>query len=209
MTRPLATVLPGGHSEWEPPDPFSNSEVNTLCADASVDFVDVKVGHCQALNSMQTGKPPTGNRRGFFFICPQQQTIVQPRQLLDRSRALVHCIASKRRFVSGTLRFVSVYARLGAAHSGTICTDGSSPRTSSYQKNPLWPVPTAQANAPRRFTRPLTQPNPTASIPRMTCGTCSLISLSIRLTASTDSYPGVSALRSHLQLSLPNVRPMA
>src|SRR5450755_625659 len=134
MTRPLATVLPGGHSEWEPPDPFSNSEVNTLCADASVDFVDVKVGHCQALNSMQTGKPPTGNRRGFFFICPQQQTIVQPRQLLDRSRALVHCMASKRRFVSGTLRFVSVYARLRAAHRGTICTDGSSPRTSSLSK---------------------------------------------------------------------------
>ena len=64
----LATGLPGGHSEWEPPDPFSNSEVKTLCADASVDFVDVKVGHCQALNLMQTGKPPTGNRRGFFFF---------------------------------------------------------------------------------------------------------------------------------------------
>jgi hypothetical protein len=42
--------LPGGHSEWEPPDPFSNSEVKTLCADASVGFVNVKVGHCQALN---------------------------------------------------------------------------------------------------------------------------------------------------------------
>ena len=53
MTGPSATVLPGGHSEWEPPDPFSNSEVKTLCADASVDFVDVKVGHCQALNSMK------------------------------------------------------------------------------------------------------------------------------------------------------------
>ena len=51
MTGPAATVLPGGHSEWEPPDPFSNSEVKTLCADASVDFVDVKVGHCQALDS--------------------------------------------------------------------------------------------------------------------------------------------------------------
>ena len=50
MTGPTATVLPGGHSEWEPPDPFSNSEVKTLCADASVDFVDVKVGHCQALD---------------------------------------------------------------------------------------------------------------------------------------------------------------
>ena len=54
MTSPVATGLPGGHSEWEPPDPFSNSEVKTLCADASVDFVDVKVGHCQALNLMKT-----------------------------------------------------------------------------------------------------------------------------------------------------------
>ena len=53
MTGPTATVLPGGHSEWEPPDPFSNSEVKTLCADASVDFVDVKVGHCQALKLMK------------------------------------------------------------------------------------------------------------------------------------------------------------
>ena len=51
MTSPSATVLPGDHSEWEPPDPFSNSEVKTLCADASVDYVDVKVGHCQALDS--------------------------------------------------------------------------------------------------------------------------------------------------------------
>ena len=47
---PVATGLPGGHSEWEPPDPFSNSEVKTLCADASVGFVNAKVGHCQALN---------------------------------------------------------------------------------------------------------------------------------------------------------------
>jgi hypothetical protein len=53
MTGLTATVLPGGHSEWEPPDPFSNSEVKTLCADASVDFVDVKVGHCQALDSRE------------------------------------------------------------------------------------------------------------------------------------------------------------
>jgi hypothetical protein len=42
--------LPGGHSEWEPPDPFSNSEVKTLRADASVGFVNAKVGHCQALD---------------------------------------------------------------------------------------------------------------------------------------------------------------
>jgi hypothetical protein len=53
MTGSSATVLPGGHSEWEPPDPFSNSEVKTLCADASVGFVNVKVGHCQALNLMK------------------------------------------------------------------------------------------------------------------------------------------------------------
>lgn len=46
----FATGLPGGHSEWEPPDPFSNSEVKTLCADDSFGFVDAKVGHCQALD---------------------------------------------------------------------------------------------------------------------------------------------------------------
>src|SRR5580704_7719485 len=68
MTRPFATGLPGGHSEWEPPDPFSNSEVKTLCADASVDFVDVKVGHCQALNLMET-KPPLAKAGGGFFVC--------------------------------------------------------------------------------------------------------------------------------------------
>src|SRR6516164_2471630 len=67
MTSPIATGLPGGHSEWEPPDPFSNSEVKTLCADASVDFVDVKVGHCQALNLM-TAKNLTGFSPVRFFF---------------------------------------------------------------------------------------------------------------------------------------------
>ncbi len=28
--------LPGGHSEWEPPDPIPNSEVKPLSADGSV-----------------------------------------------------------------------------------------------------------------------------------------------------------------------------
>src|SRR5580693_10462457 len=69
MTGPSATVLPGGHSEWEPPDPFSNSEVKTLCADASVDFVDVKVGHCQALNLMKTKPSLTQVGGGFFSRC--------------------------------------------------------------------------------------------------------------------------------------------
>ena len=64
MTRPVHKGLLGGNSEWEPPDPFSNSEVKTLCADDSFDFVDVKVGHCQALKL----KSPVGEiRRGFFF----------------------------------------------------------------------------------------------------------------------------------------------
>ena len=64
MTRPLQNGLPGGHSEWEPPDPFSNSEVKTLRADASVGFVNAKVGHCQALKS----EPPSVKTGGGFFI---------------------------------------------------------------------------------------------------------------------------------------------
>src|ERR1700733_6921997 len=70
MTRPFATGLPGGHSEWEPPDPFSNSEVKTLCADASVDFVDVKVGHCQALDLMKMKPSPMKVGEGFFMARP-------------------------------------------------------------------------------------------------------------------------------------------
>jgi hypothetical protein len=42
--------LPGGHSEWEPPDPIPNSEVKTLCADGSVPFRHARVGHRQASN---------------------------------------------------------------------------------------------------------------------------------------------------------------
>src|SRR5271155_5324782 len=65
---PFATGLPGGHSEWEPPDPFSNSEVKTLCADASVDFVDVKVGHCQAFDLMKMKPSPAKVGEGFFVL---------------------------------------------------------------------------------------------------------------------------------------------
>ena len=64
---PVANGLPGGHSEWEPPDPFSNSEVKTLRADASVDFVDVKVGHCQALNLMENENPRWRKLAGVFL----------------------------------------------------------------------------------------------------------------------------------------------
>jgi hypothetical protein len=45
----LSKSLPGGYSEWEPPDPIPNSEVKTLCADDSVAASHAKVGHCQAL----------------------------------------------------------------------------------------------------------------------------------------------------------------
>ena len=53
--------LPGGHSEWEPPDPIPNSEVKLLSADDSVGFPHVKVGHCQAFYSN-----PTATAVGFF-----------------------------------------------------------------------------------------------------------------------------------------------
>ena len=70
MTGLITTVLPGGHSEWEPPDPFSNSEVKTLCADASFDFVDAKVGHCQALDLMSIKNPRRATGGGFFLCAP-------------------------------------------------------------------------------------------------------------------------------------------
>ena len=44
----ILKALPGDHSEREPPDPISNSEVKTLCADDSMGSPHVKVGHCQA-----------------------------------------------------------------------------------------------------------------------------------------------------------------
>jgi hypothetical protein len=56
--------LPGGQSEWEPPDPLSNSEVKTLCADGSVPFGHARVGHCQALKWRRS---PAGNIQWGFF----------------------------------------------------------------------------------------------------------------------------------------------
>jgi hypothetical protein len=40
--------------------------VKTLCADASVGFVNVKVGHCQALNLMKMKPSLTQVGEGFF-----------------------------------------------------------------------------------------------------------------------------------------------
>ena len=47
----MRASLPGGNSEREPPDPISNSEVKTFCADGSVGPPHVRVGHRQALIS--------------------------------------------------------------------------------------------------------------------------------------------------------------
>ena len=50
------TSLPGGISEWVPPDPIPNSEVKLLSADDSVGFLHVKVGHCQAFIQNPVGE---------------------------------------------------------------------------------------------------------------------------------------------------------
>jgi hypothetical protein len=49
--RKAMTSLPGGNSEWEPPDSIPNSEVKLLSADDSVGIPYAKVGHRQALIS--------------------------------------------------------------------------------------------------------------------------------------------------------------
>ena len=58
------TSFPGGNSEWEPPDPFSNSEVKTLSADGSVGSPHVRVGHRQDL---YLKKAAPGFRVRLFF----------------------------------------------------------------------------------------------------------------------------------------------
>ncbi len=55
--------MPGGHSEWEPPDLIPNSEVKTLSADGSVGSPHVRVGHCQAFLK----NPLSIIRQGVFF----------------------------------------------------------------------------------------------------------------------------------------------
>ena len=66
--------MPGGHSEWEPPDPIPNSEVKTLCADGSVPFRHARVGHRQASN-----RKPLRSKglRGFFFRAPGEKCCVR------------------------------------------------------------------------------------------------------------------------------------
>ena len=61
-----ANQFSGGNSEWEPPDPFSNSEVKTLSADGSVGSPHVRVGHRQDFNF----KPLNRMVQGLLFIEP-------------------------------------------------------------------------------------------------------------------------------------------
>ena len=44
---PSINNFPDDHSEIEPPESISNSEVKRLCADGSVGFPHVRVGRCQ------------------------------------------------------------------------------------------------------------------------------------------------------------------
>ena len=67
------TGFPGGNSEWEPPDPISNSEVKTLSADGSVGSPHVRVGHRQ--DSIKEKPLQSSDGRGFFyFYAPPQST---------------------------------------------------------------------------------------------------------------------------------------
>ncbi len=46
--------MPGGDSAAVPPDPMPNSAVKRRSADGSVGSPHVRVGHCQALNTVET-----------------------------------------------------------------------------------------------------------------------------------------------------------
>ena len=59
----MHTKLLGDHSECDPPDPISNSEVKPFSADGSVGPPHVRVGHRQALI-----QSPVVYDNGAFFI---------------------------------------------------------------------------------------------------------------------------------------------
>src|SRR5690606_40930740 len=73
-----AKELPDDHSECEPPDPISNSEVKVLSADGSVGSPHVRVGHCQASKHQS---PCWNISRGF---------LVPPRFTSSPSGPLLH-----------------------------------------------------------------------------------------------------------------------
>ena len=59
------------HSELEPPDPISNSEVKRLSADGSVGSPHVRVGHRQAYI-----QKPRFFESGFFFVQNKLKNLV-------------------------------------------------------------------------------------------------------------------------------------
>ena len=65
------TGLPGGYSEWEPPDSIPNSVVKLLSADDSVGFPHVKVGHRQALD-----QNPCNSVAGVFYCLKKDVDVV-------------------------------------------------------------------------------------------------------------------------------------
>ena len=70
--RPRSIGLPDGHSESEPPESISNSEVKGLCADGSVGAPHARVGHRQAL--IRT----TGPKWAGFFCVPAKGARLSP-----------------------------------------------------------------------------------------------------------------------------------
>ena len=58
------TFLLGDNSAVVPPDPIPNSEVKRSCADGSVGFPHVRVGHRQA----PIQNPCRSNAAGVFFV---------------------------------------------------------------------------------------------------------------------------------------------
>ena len=85
------TSFPGGHSEWEPPDPFSNSEVKTLSADGSVGSPHVRVGHRQDLIQRR----PQSVWIGAFFVVDSGNLLLSHGEMID-FRSEVGGVASPR-----------------------------------------------------------------------------------------------------------------
>jgi hypothetical protein len=61
--------------------------VKTLCADASVDFVDVKVGHCQALDLKKTNPRRRKLVGVFLFLLPRHEQQIERVRLADSERS--------------------------------------------------------------------------------------------------------------------------
>ena len=74
------------HSELEPPDPISNSEVKRLSADGSVGFPHVRVGHRQAYI-----RKPRLDESGLFFA----QNLVKEWLLRAKGRWAVTAVGAE------------------------------------------------------------------------------------------------------------------